>query len=108
MSKPDFPSLLNNKILLERSRLLILSCLMGTETNSATFMELQKSLNLTRGNLSIQIKRLGEAKYVAIEKKFKNNKPLTTVSITEKGILAIKEHLNEMEKIIKLARSLEN
>lgn len=105
MIEVDFPSLLTNKLLQERSRLLILSYLMGKETNSARFMDLQKALNLTRGNLSIQVKKLGEAQYVAIEKQFVNNKPQTTVYITEQGIVALKNYLIEMEKIIEATKT---
>ena len=72
---------------------------MASETNSATFMVLQKSLNLSRGNLSIQIKTLAEAQYVTIKKEFKHNKPQTTIFITSEGIVALKKYLKEMEEI---------
>lgn len=100
MKQSDYSNLLNNKVLKERSRLLIISYLMASETNSAPFMVLQKALNLTRGNLSIQIKTLAEADYVTIKKKFKDNKPQTTIAITSKGIVALKKYLKEMEGII--------
>jgi len=101
MSKPDYTDLIKNKVIHERSRLLILSYLTGSETGSAAFMELQKILEFTRGNLSIQLKILQEAGYVSIKKKFKDKKPRTTVSLTEKGRQEIKNYLKEMEKIIK-------
>ncbi len=100
MVDPDYTSLINNKILQERSRLLILSYLSGSEKSSATFMELQKTMEISRGNLSIQIKTLSEAEYVKIEKKFKDNKPQTTIRITPKGTHALKEYLKEMENLI--------
>jgi DNA-binding MarR family transcriptional regulator len=101
MTPSDYSNLLNNKVLKERSRLLIVSFLMASETNSATFMALQKSLNLTRGNLSIQIKNLAQANYITIKKEFKHNKPQTTLSITDEGIIALKKYLKEMEEIIR-------
>ena len=101
MKQTDYQSLLNNKILKERSRLLILSSLITSETNSETFMALQKALDMTRGNLSVQIKTLKESGYVTVDKAFKNNKPQTTVTITKQGIIALKNYLSEMEKIIK-------
>ena len=100
MNNTDYTSLLNNKLLKERSRLLILCFLLGSETNSATFMVLQKALNLSRGNLSVQIKMLKEADYLSIDKSFKNNKPQTMVTITNEGIGSLRQYLKEMEMII--------
>lgn len=103
----EFSSFLNDKILKERSRLLILSYLMASEKDSAAFMVLQKKIGLTRGNLSVQIKTLAEAGYVEVKKEFIKNVPQTSVSITEKGILALKQYLSEMETIIRLAEGNE-
>ena len=101
MTKNDYSGLIKDKVVHERSRLLILSYLAGSETGKATFMELQKAMDFSRGNLSIQIKTLQEAKYVRITKKFKDNKPMTTIFLTEKGRSAFKHYLKEMEDIIK-------
>ena len=101
MKEADYQSLINNKILKERSRLLILSFLISAEADSATFMELQKALDMTRGNLSVQITTLKDAGYVSVDKVFRDNKPQTTVTISKTGIAALKSYLSEMEKIIK-------
>ena len=100
MSSTNYSGLLNNKILKERSRLLIVSFLMAAETNSATFMTIQKSLNLSRGNLSIQLKTLDEAQYITITKTFKDNKPQTTIHLENEGITSLKKYLAEMETVI--------
>ena len=103
MAKNDYSGFLKDKVIHERSRLLILSYLIGSETGKASFMELQKAFDFSRGNLSIQIKKLQEAKYVRITKKFRENKPLTTIFLTAKGRSALKDYLKEMEDIIKLS-----
>jgi DNA-binding MarR family transcriptional regulator len=100
MTTDDYSDLLKDKVIHERSRLLILSYLTGSETGKSTFMELQKTMGFSRGNLSIQIKKLQEANYVRITKKFKDNKPMTTIFLTENGRSAIKNYLKEMENII--------
>jgi DNA-binding HxlR family transcriptional regulator len=102
MTRPDYAGLIKDKIIHERSRLLILCYLAGSEAGKATFMELQKAIDFTRGNLSIQIKTLQKAEYVQVTKKFKDNKPRTTIFLTEKGRSAIKHYLAEMENIIKV------
>jgi len=101
MAKSDYSGLIKDKIIHERSRLLILSYLAGSETGKASFMELQKAIDFSRGNLSIQIKTLQDAKYVRITKKFKDNKPLTTIFLTKLGRSALQNYLKEMEDIIK-------
>ena len=90
-----------NKIIHERARLLILTCLASNEKKKVSFNELQKSLGFTSGNLSVQLRKLKQADYVDIHKTFKEYKPHTTVSITSKGYNALNSYVAEMEGIIK-------
>lgn len=93
-----------NKIIHERARLLILTYLAGNEKQEVNFNELQSSLELTSGNLSVQLRKLKEAGYLEIEKTFKDNKPYTTVFITPEGRKALNRYIEEMESIIKNLR----
>ena len=70
-------------ILHSQLRLAIISLLMGSEV--AEFTYLREQTGATAGNLSIQITRLKEAGYIAVEKKFHNNYPQTLCSITPLG-----------------------
>lgn len=90
-----------DKIIHERSRLLILMNLISNEKQEISFNELLKKIEFTSGNLSAQLKKLREADYVSIRKTFKDNKPYTTVSITLKGTKALNNYLDEMEGLIK-------
>ena len=63
-----------------RMRLGIMVYLADAE--AADFTELKTVLEATQGNLSVHIKKLEEAGYVAVAKSFVNNKPLTRVTIT--------------------------
>jgi DNA-binding MarR family transcriptional regulator len=95
-------SVLNyNKIIHERSRLIILTKLASSSGKIMSFSDLKDALNFTAGNLSVHLKQLEEAGYIAIDKKFENNKPLTTVIVTDFGIKSLEEYLNDMEKLIK-------
>lgn len=100
MDSVNYPELLSNKLLFERTRLLILSYLMGQENQTAPFMEIQKNLNLTRGNLSVQIKKLEEAMYLTIKKEFKDNKSHTTAKLTPAGMKALKSYLSDVEALL--------
>lgn len=90
-----------NKIIHERARLLIITHLASSEKPSVSFSDLQESLELTPGNLSVQLRKLKDAGYVKIKKAFKDNKPLTTVSMTPDGKQALEDYVEEMEKIIR-------
>jgi DNA-binding MarR family transcriptional regulator len=103
--EPDFGSLVNDKIIRERARLLILTYLASSDVKAVAFSELRDSLDFSAGNLSIQLKTLEEAGYIAITKEFKDNKPLTRASITVKGSMALRQYLGEMNNLIKRLRN---
>ena len=71
------------KLLFNPVRLKILSFLFSVE--SASFKKLMEVSDATKGNISIQIKKLEEADCIKIKKKFDNNYPLTSCAITSKG-----------------------
>ncbi len=73
-------------LLLSQLRLAIMSYLVVTQ--AAEFNVLKEKTGATAGNLSVQIGKLQEAGYIAIEKTFRNNYPLTTCRITEEGLSA--------------------
>ncbi|MBN2420209.1 MAG: transcriptional regulator [Deltaproteobacteria bacterium] len=90
-----------NKIIHERSRLLILTHLASNTDVEVSFNDIKEKLDFTPGNLSIQLKKLDEAGYITIRKSFRDNKPHTAVIITPKGIKALNSYLEEMEELIK-------
>lgn len=47
--------------------------------------ELRNVLNATQGHLSVHIRKLEDAGYVAIEKRFVGRKPQTLVRLTDAG-----------------------
>jgi DNA-binding MarR family transcriptional regulator len=79
-------------------RLAVMSLLISLE--SAEFTFIKEKTNSTAGNLSVQLDKLSEAGYLAIEKTFKGKKPLTTCHITKKGIKAFEEYVNTLKQYI--------
>jgi len=55
---------------------------------------------MSRGNLSTQMSKLGEAKLVKIEKSFKDNRPRTIYALTERGIGALRRYKRNMASIL--------
>ncbi|HYC75258.1 transcriptional regulator [Brevundimonas sp.] len=70
------------------------------DVDAADFTELKTVLEATQGNLSVHLKKLEEAGYVAISKSFVNNKPLTRVSITQQGRRAFAAYLEAIGALI--------
>jgi DNA-binding MarR family transcriptional regulator len=79
-------------------RLAVMSLLMSLE--SAEFTFIKEKTNSTAGNLSVQLDKLSEAGYIAIEKSFKGKKPLTTCKVTKKGIKAFEEYVSTLKQYI--------
>ena len=70
------------------------------DVDAADFTELKTVLEATQGNLSVHLKKLEEAGFVAIDKSFKDNKPLTRVSITRDGRKAFSAYLDALGSLI--------
>lgn len=81
-----------------RMRLGIMVYLADVET--ADFTELKAVLEATQGNLSVHLKKLEEADYVSIDKSFRDNKPLTQISITPTGRRAFAAYLEAIGNLI--------
>ncbi len=73
-------------------RLSIVSLLMGLK--SATFNFIVEQTGATKGNISVQLKKLAEAGYIEIDKTFNENFPLTTCKITVKGRDAFEKYVD--------------
>lgn len=81
-----------------RLRLGVMAYLANAEV--ADFNELKTVLEVTQGNLSVQLRKLEEAGYVAIEKGFLGRKPRTQIRITEVGRAAFARYLEALGQLI--------
>ena len=84
-----------------RVRLGIVAYLANAEV--AEFVELKDALQTTQGNLSVHLRKLEEAGYVAIEKSFLDRKPLTRARLTPAGRKAFAAYLQAMSRLLKEA-----
>ena len=82
-------------VLNQQVRLAVVSILI--KVHFADFNFLKENTNTTQGNLSHQLKKLKEAGYIEIEKKFVNSYPKTTCKITNKGKSAFKDYVEQMK-----------
>jgi DNA-binding MarR family transcriptional regulator len=81
-----------------RLRLGIMAYLSTAQT--ADFTELKARLQATDGNLSVHLRKLEEAGYVTIAKSFAGKKPLTRVTLTDRGRMAFITYLGAMSRLV--------
>lgn len=89
-----------NKLLHQELRLAIISYLASVDR--ADFNTLLKVTEATRGNLSVQLKKLEQAGYLVIKKSFKKNYPLTECSISEEGRQALEKYVSQLKDLLNL------
>ena len=94
---PDFDAVVHQRV-----RLGILSALAAGGATS--FTDLKTVLSLTDGNLSVHARKLEDAGYIAVRKRFADRIPLTEFEITAAGRAAFDRYLDEMEFVIRAAR----
>ncbi len=96
--QPNYDHTTIDELLSSRLRLAIMAVLLGCE--KCDFVFLREKTGATDGNLTAHCKKLEEAEYLKIEKKFVDRKPVTCYEITRKGRLAIKAYAEKLAQMI--------
>lgn len=81
-----------------RVRLGVMAVLAAVD--SADFNTLKSRLQVTDGNLSVHLRKLEEAGFVAIDKRFVGRKPLTEARMTDAGRKAFIAYLDAMAGLV--------
>lgn len=81
-----------------RMRLGIMAYLI--DAGEADFVTLKKLLGATQGNLSVHLKKLEEAGYIALTKAFENRKPVTRAKLTAAGRKAFDAYLQALGELL--------
>jgi DNA-binding transcriptional ArsR family regulator len=82
-------------ILHSQLRLAVMSILIGVKEAEFTFIK--EKTNATAGNLSVQIQKLKDAGYIEVVKKFKDNYPQTMCNITQAGMHAFENYVQNIQ-----------
>ncbi len=90
-----------NKAFESRVRLGIMSILMVND--SIDFLTLKEMLQVTDGNIASHVTALEKLQYIEIKKQFIGKKPNTSYSVTNTGRKAFTDHLDALEKLIKIS-----
>ena len=85
----------------QSTRLRIMTMLVSQpEGERLAYGFIQKTLDLTGGNLTTHLRKLEDAGYLAITKEFLDSKPRTWVQATPVGRRAFAEYLSTLEKAL--------
>ena len=88
-----------DRLIHEPARMAIMAVLYASE--SADFKYLLHATNLTKGNLSAQLRKLNEAGYLTITKGFQGNYPHTTCALTKAGRKAFRAYRKQVVSLAK-------
>jgi DNA-binding MarR family transcriptional regulator len=84
-----------------RLRLALMAFL--STARDAEFQELRDVLEVTAGNLSVQLRTLEEAGYVVVTKSHRDRRSLTTVAITAAGDAALARYRTTLRQLLDAA-----
>jgi DNA-binding MarR family transcriptional regulator len=65
-----------------------------------TFPRLRQLLDMTAGNLSIHLRKLEEAGYIAVSKTFQHRTPTTLVKLTAAGRSAFEQYVSALRALL--------
>ena len=101
----DFDHSAIDELLQSRVRLAIVAFL--ASAGRADFPVLRDAIKTTDGNASVHLRKLEDAGYVAMEKRFANRKPQTTYALTERGRKALLDYVAHLESLLPPAKASE-
>ena len=85
----------------QSTRLRIMTMLVSMpESDRLAYGFIQKTLDLTGGNLTTHLRKLEDADFLAITKEFQDSKPHTWVQATTTGRRAFAEYLSNLQKAL--------
>ncbi|MFD7918766.1 winged helix-turn-helix domain-containing protein [Streptomyces sp. NPDC059740] len=99
MAHTDF-----DPVLLDRTRLAIVSLLAGVEW--AEFGWVRESADLSASALSKQVSTLEAQGYVEVRKGYVGKRPRTWVTLSETGRTALEEHVAALQRVVEESRRL--
>ncbi len=95
----DFDYKQLDDIIHSRIRLAIMAMLASLERAEFTFLRGQ--IKATDGNLGMHLKKLEDAGYLSVHKRFVDRKPMTDYALTRKGRQMFSLYLKRLEDLVR-------
>lgn len=67
---------------------------------SLAFPRLQQLLDMTAGNLATHLRKLEDARYVAVEKTHEGRQPITYIGLTSRGRVAFEDYTATLRALL--------
>ena len=87
-----------NDLIHGRVRLAAMAYIAGA--GEADFMAIKKAVNTSDGNMSVHLRKLEDAGYLAVTKGYNERKPQTIYALTDTGRAAWHEYLEQMRQLL--------
>ena len=87
-----------NDLIHGRVRLAAMAYIAGA--GEADFMAIKKAVNTSDGNMSVHLRKLEDAGYLAVTKGYNERKPQTIYALTDVGRAAWQEYLEKMRYLL--------
>jgi len=87
-----------DELLQHRTRLG--ACALLATADALTFSKLRDLLGETDGNLGANLRKLEDAKYVSVEKRFVDRKPQSTYTLTPAGRSRLASHVAALQALL--------
>ena len=94
----DYDHTAIDELLQSRARLAIVAFLACAE--EAEFVAVRDATKMTDGNASVHLRKLEDAGYVAVRKRFVARKPQSLYALTERGRKALLRYVAHLESLI--------
>lgn len=94
----DYDHTLIDDVIHSRLRLAVMAALASVERME--FTALRDKVHATDGNLSVHLRKLEDAGYVHIEKRFAERKPRSDCSITAQGRAAFRAYVDQLASLV--------
>ena len=105
-SSPADGEIVLNEMIHQPTRLRIMTLLVSIpQLDHLAYGFIQQTLDLTGGNLTIHLRKLEAAGYLAITKEFEGSKPRTWVQATVSGRRAYADYLSNLQRTLGLGMS---
>ncbi|MGD0191327.1 MAG: transcriptional regulator [Rhizomicrobium sp.] len=94
----DYDHTAIDEMLQSRARLAIVAFLAGAD--EAEFVTVRDATKMTDGNASVHLRKLEDAGYVTVRKRFVKRKPQSTYALTDRGRRALLRYVAHLESLI--------
>jgi DNA-binding transcriptional ArsR family regulator len=99
----DFDHNAIDEVLQSRVRIAIVAFL--ASAGEVDFSDVRDAIKTTDGNASVHLRKLEEAGYVSVDKRFVQRKPQTRYALTDRGRKALLDHVAHLEMLLRPGKS---